>query len=436
MPRRSVGSGCSAAATPTEPSPHGWSSSDNRSLAELDNVEAELRRRHPDFAALSRPEPLSADQIRSLLDPATILLEYALGEERSFVWVVTADSTAVFELPARHDIERVALRLHHELSTPDPRAMQRERSTAAELSRMVLGPASEMLASHRLAVVADGALHYIPFAALPSPVTGSGPATPLLVGHEIVHLPSASALALQRQTAGHRPAPRLAAVVADPVFGPDDPRLATDAASSMPRDGLLSQSTELDRLPLTRDEALAIAALASPGKVTTLLDFAANRSTVLSDQLARYRVVHFATHGVVNAELPELSGLALSRIDASGRPLEGVLRLRDIYNLRLAADLVVLSGCQTALGKEVRGEGLVGLTRGFMYAGAPRVVASLWWVQDRATAELMTHFYTAMWRESLPPAAALRRAQLALWQERRWQDPFYWAAFVHQGDWR
>jgi len=126
----------------------------------------------------------------------------------------------------------------------------------------------------------------------------------------------------------------------------------------------------------------------------------------------------------------------LSRVDAAGRPRDGYLRPRDVYGLDLDAELVVLSGCRTALGREVRGEGLLGLTRGFLYAGAARVVASLWWVDDRATAELMARFYRGLWAERRRPADALRRARLALAAERRFRDPFYWGPFVLQGDWR
>jgi CHAT domain-containing protein len=139
---------------------------------------------------------------------------------------------------------------------------------------------------------------------------------------------------------------------------------------------------------------------------------------------------------LINSVHPELSGLVLSLVDPQGRPQEGFLRLHDIYNLKLGADLVVLSACQTALGKDIRGEGLIGLTRGFMYAGAPRVVASLWEVDDRATAELMKRLYEGMLVRGLTPAAALRDAQLALRRDRRWSDPFYWGAFVLQGEWK
>jgi CHAT domain-containing protein len=157
---------------------------------------------------------------------------------------------------------------------------------------------------------------------------------------------------------------------------------------------------------------------------------------VLSGALARYRIVHFATHGILDTAHPELSGLALSGVDRQGRPVAGFLGAHEIYRLRLPADVVVLSGCETALGREIRGEGLVGLTRAFLHAGARRVVVSLWPVQDQATAELMRRFYLGMLHRHLPPAAALRAAQAGLRDEPAWRDPYFWAGFVLQGDWR
>jgi CHAT domain-containing protein len=261
----------------------------------------------------------------------------------------------------------------------------------------------------------------------------------------VVELPSASVLLAERRELTHRaPARELAIVLADPVFQAEDSRVARGGPGTQPavtaasvRRGEEPEGlSHLSRLRFSRQEALAIAALAPPGAVTTELDFAAGRDLALSGRLRDFQYVHFATHGIFDADRPDLSGLALSRVDPSGHPRDGLLRLRDIYDLDLTADLVVLSGCQTALGKEIRGEGLLGLTRGFLYAGAPRVVASLWWIDDRATAELMTAFYRGLWKEHLRPAAALRKARLALARQHRFRDPSYWGGFVLQGDWR
>jgi CHAT domain-containing protein/tetratricopeptide (TPR) repeat protein len=393
--------------------------------AELDALDTEIRRRNPRYSDLTHPEAANAGEIQALLDPGTLLLEYFLGRERGYLWAVDANRVRAFVLPGREEIERAARAFHQALSTPKGDSRERIGRT---LSRVLLGPVAGELGDRRLAIVPDGALGYIPFDVLPEP----GSKDPLLARHEVVELPSASVLAAERRELARRPPAReLAIVLADPVFQPDDPRIAKSG-----RRGAGADLPILPRLRFSRQEALGIAALAPAGAVTTRLDFAADRDLVLSGGLRDFRYIHFATHGVFDAGRPELSGLALSRVDAAGKPREGFLRLRDIYDLDLAADLVVLSGCETALGREVRGEGLLGLTRGFLYAGAPRVVASLWWIDDRATAALMAMFYRGMWSEGLRPAAALRKARLSLARQHRFSDPSYWGAFVLQGDWK
>lgn len=367
--------------------------------------------------SIARPVPATADEIQRLLDPDTLLLSYSLGEAGSHLFAVAPDSLDVFDLPPRGVIEEAARRVHERLSTYDVADRAAETAAAAELSRLLLGPIAGRLGAKRLVIVADGALHYLPLGALPAPAGPDAPPVPLLENHEVVSLPSASALALlRRELAGRPSAPRQVAIVADPLFDPKD--------------------LTFPRLPASRQEAEAIAGLVTPDQVRLDVGADASLDEVRDDRLAGFRTIHFATHGVIDAEHPALSGLALSTIDTQGRPREGFLRLRDIYALRLDAGLVVLSGCRTALGREVRGEGLTGLTQGFFHAGAARLVASLWKVDDRATAELMIRFYRAMWTDGLTPAAALRSAQLSLRQERRWRDPYYWAGFVLQGDWR
>jgi CHAT domain-containing protein/Tfp pilus assembly protein PilF len=401
-------------------------------LRDLDLVEAEIRERNPAYAGLTQPRPLSTADIQALLDPDTLLLSYALGEERSYLWAVTTGAVASFELPGRKEIEPLARRLHQELSAFDVETRRRETRDAAALGRVLLGPVADRLGRRRLVVVADGALQYVPFAVLAAPAE---PSEPLLVRHEIVELPSASALAVQRSVLARRPpAPRRLAVLADPIFDAGDPRVKPP--SPVRHAAAAERGLKLARLPASRREAEAIAALAAPGEALVALDAAASRELVLGGGLAGFRTVHFATHGVIDAEHPALSGLVLSRVGPDGSPREGFLHLRDIYGLRLDADLVVLSGCRTALGKETHGEGMIGLTRGFLYAGARRVVASLWPVEDQATAALMRRLYTALWISGQPPAAALREAQLKIRQERRWRDPYYWAGFVLEGDWR
>jgi CHAT domain-containing protein len=189
-------------------------------------------------------------------------------------------------------------------------------------------------------------------------------------------------------------------------------------------------------LPFTLQEAQAIAAVIPKTDIKEAIGFDASLNAILLENLRQYRILHFATHGVFNNSHPELSGIVLSLIDKSGRPQNGFLRLNEIYNLDLQADLVVLSACQTALGKAAKGEGLIGLTRGFMYAGAGRVMASLWRINDRSTAELMRYFYEGMFQQHLTPAASLRAAQIKMWQTNEWRSPHHWAAFVLQGDWK
>ncbi|HYO12073.1 MAG TPA: CHAT domain-containing protein, partial [Thermoanaerobaculia bacterium] len=235
-------------------------------------------------------------------------------------------------------------------------------------------------------------------------------------------------------------------VLADPVFQPDDARVASTPGPAESRAALLSTDLtraaseagldDFPRLAWTRREAEAAVRQAGGRPVLLALDFDASLETVRRPDLSHFRVLHFATHGVINDRHPELSGLVLSLVDGAGRPRDGFLRLPDIFNLDLGADLVVLSGCKTALGREVRGEGLMGLTRGFFYAGASRVLATLWPVRDRATAELMERFYRSHLRDGLSPAEALRAAQLSLRRDPRWRDPYFWAPFVLQGDWK
>lgn len=435
-------------------------------------VQEDLRASSPRYAALTQPHPLDLREIQTrVLDGQAVLLEYSLGTERSYVWVVTPDSIQGFELPGRADIEKAISTYYGMLtarnqslpgeSPPDRNRRVREadaqiEKAAKELSRLVLAPVEGNLGTGTVLVVADGALQYVPFAALPLPSSG----IPLIRRQEVVSLPSASVLAVLRQEARERGrAPKMLAVLADPVFREDDDRLPRRLTVPTPRNPTaaslethrgfslsLTQGRQagaspmspmrLPRLFSSKREAEAIAALVPADQRFEALGFAASRETATSGKLGQYRMVHFATHGLLRSDHPELSSLVLSLYDEQGRPQDGFLRLSDIYNLELKADLVVLSACQTALGQEIRGEGLVGLTRGFMYAGAERVLASLWSVEDRATAELMKRFYHALLVENLRPAAALRQAQLDMAESPRWSSPYFWAGFSLQGEWK
>jgi CHAT domain-containing protein/Tfp pilus assembly protein PilF len=440
---------------------------------QLQEVEAQIRTSSPRYAALTQPQPLDLKDIQQkLLDDDTLLLEYSLGEERSYLWVASKRSLASFELARRADIEKVARQLYALVTAPNQQAQSADqkrglrvaRTTSDErhlqdaiatLSQLVIAPAGALLGTKRLLIVADGALHYVPFAALTSQPGTAGRYKPLVVDHEVVSLPSASTLAVLRQElSGRKPASRTLAVMADPVFDATDERVTKDTAqvkhlSSQAQRGLSIKvqkaATEsgvtntgllIPRLPGTRQEADKILALAPRSDRKQAMDFAANKATATSDELGKYRYIHFATHGFLDSLHPELSGIVLSLVDEQGAPQNGFLRAHEVYNLKLPADLVVLSACQTGLGKEIRGEGLVGLTRGFMYAGAARVVVSLWSVDDEATSELMASFYSRMIKDGLPAAGALRAAQIEMLKQSRWQEPYFWAAFVLQGEWK
>jgi CHAT domain-containing protein len=474
------------------------------------------------YGALTQPQPLALAEIqRQALDADTLLLEYSLGEQRSFLWAVTPSSINTYELPNRTVVEAAAKRVYELLSTapgvrrqaarpadaaPDDLRPVLKRKDAriqtarpgtsnrnqlppiprrgqtpgpadsdlkeadgyylegANLSRMLLGPVVAQLGKKRLVIVADGALHYIPFGALPDPNSlneSAGNWRPLLVEHEVVNLPSASTIAvLRRELAGRKPAANSVAMLADPVFTSDDERVRPAArlatrqtatpnpvnesiARKLGQAGGLSSAPSaapgelrINRLPFTRQEAEQIMALAPAGSGMKALDFQASRATVMNGQLSRYRYIHFATHGLADGERPELSTILFSLYDEQGTPQDGFLRAHEVYNLELPAELVTLSACETGLGKLTKGEGLVSLTRGFMYAGAARVVVSLWSVNDRATSELMVKFYRRMLSDGERPAAALRAAQVEMWRDKRWEAPYYWAAFTLQGEWR
>jgi tetratricopeptide (TPR) repeat protein len=503
--------------------------------AELDDLTqqqrslaAEIRASSPRYAALRQPQTLTLVEIqKQVLDPDTLLVEYELGEKRSFLFAVTPAEIKSFVLPGRDVIERqveqlltlvegvgkaLVFKSVEEKLRSDKRTQQEYLNVASALGRTLLAPVREMLADKRLLIVCDGALHHLSFAGLPDPAgpqvaapdlarsanrlagqrtdLSTGPQRraqdreiwrPLLVKHVIGAIPSASTLAVLRQELnGREPAPKLVAALADPVFDKEDERLAAQPGalaqlaprrqSFQPTRGEMTPAEKgvgsptasrgarargsveeslfrlapsdpggemfIPRLPGTRREAEAILALVPEARRKIAVDFEASRDAAMSAELGQYRYLHFATHGLLNSERPELSGLVLSLVNKDGALQDGVLRTMDIYNLKLPVELVVLSACRTARGKVSGGEGLMGLTRGFFYAGARRVVASLWSVNDAATTELMRRFYGEMLGGNhLAPAAALRAAQVSMWKEAKWSAPYYWAAFTLQGEW-
>jgi CHAT domain-containing protein/tetratricopeptide (TPR) repeat protein len=415
----------------------------SRIETELQVVESEMRRRDPRHAALTAPTTLDAEEIQASLDEDTMLLQYQLGENRSWLFVVSTDAISAHSLPPRAEIEAIVLQAFELLRVMDPHLAARKARdrSLTQLSRMLVNPAVPL--KPQLVISADGALHLLPFAALPS-TTSNHAQQSLIAQHEVVSVPSISVVASQRQLRAERNRPtRILAIFADPVLQNDDPRFG--ASPIVPVDDELApallrstqwSSKALRRLPATAGEADAIAELVSSNERLVAKGFEAKKSSVLGAELSNFRIVHFATHALVDDRYPALSALALSRFAADRTPLDAFLRLHDVYNLELSADLVTLSACETALGKELRGEGLIGLTRGFLFAGGSSVVASLWQVPDRTTAELMRKFYEAQFKNGLSPPAALRQAQLSVASERAWRDPYNWAAFVVHGEWR
>jgi CHAT domain-containing protein/tetratricopeptide (TPR) repeat protein len=427
-----------------------------RLLAELDRVEAVLE--SPHFAeARQPPEPVGLRELQQeLLDDRTALLSYFLGERESYLWVVSRSRISVHYLPSRGRIESGARGIHALLAGRGRKAGESERAryqrlrrldveywkAASELSELLLAPAVRELDVDRLVIVADGALNRIPFSALPRPGSGLEEGSiPMVTRYEMVRLPSATiwkALAARRRPPGA--GAKKLAVLADPVLESQDPRLASrptpSAGSVDPSPAMRNVPPEIAKLPRllsARNEAKRILELVPEEERFEALGFEANVGMARSGALAEYEVVHFATHGLLNSEHPELSGIVLSLFDREGRAENGYLRLHDIYDLELPVRLVVLSACSTGLGAEIRGEGIIGLVGGFLSSGTEGVIASYWDVDDDATAELMTRFYRHLFLDGLSPSKSLQMAQTSMWRERRWLSPDLWGAFEFQG---
>ncbi|MCV3213811.1 CHAT domain-containing protein [Plectonema radiosum NIES-515] len=457
-------------------------------LTQQKELETKIRTTSPKYAALQYPQPLTLPQIQQQLDKDTLLLEYSLGDKHSYLWAVTPNSIDTYELPKREEIEKAVtpfretlikcqkIRICNQFSPEEKaQALKNTASSATKLSQIILAPVAEKLGKKRLVIVADGELQKIPFAALndltpqhpnllalgeqdklPSPrrggVGGEVSYQPLIINHEIVNLPSVTAIATHRlDLKGRKTAPLTLAVLADPVFEATDMRITGKPESIVDNSDFRGQIEQSDlkrgaknlnrngweRLKATRTEAIAILNIIPNSNNLQAFDFDANYNWVTNKQLSQYRFLHFATHGFADPKNPELSGIILSLVDKQGKPADrGYLQLGDIFNLDFGADLIVLSACETGLGKDVNGEGLVGLTRGLMYAGAERVGVSLWQVDDAGTAELMQEFYTQMLKQGKLPTVALRGAQLKLWENSSWKNPYYWSAFTLQGEWR
>lgn len=461
-----------------------------RSLtAQHDDVQRRIRLAAPKYASITQPQPLTVAEMQQLLDDDTAILEYSNSCPRSYVFVVTRNKVSSYEIEGRCHTDQIATKVYESLTARQlqdgkenenfEKRIERFRKAdntyweeAKSLSKKIFTPVANDLKQSKLIIVADGSLQYIPFAALPlvKPTLTSGDITDassnkensntkkmelIIDKYEISYLPSISALVeLRKDSKKNQIAEKTIAVLANPVFSRNDPRFNSgspgggggfrlETSASLSGDLLrawkvVGGDKAIPSLPFSEKEGRDIFKIA-PNKTGLLaIGFDARKSLVDSGELQKYRYLHFATHSLFNSEYPELSGLILSLYKLNGEREDGYLRLNDIYNMNLSADLVVLSACQTGIGKNVNGEGMIGLTRGFMYAGASRVVAGLWKVDDASTSRLMTKFYDGMFNENLPPSAALRKAQLSVMRRADGQlmPPFYWAAFIQQGEYR
>lgn len=441
--------------------------------AEYQDIQAQLREQNPDLWSLRPFAPTNLEQIQNeLRDSDTMLLQFALGDERSYLWAATANSFHSYELPARSIIEDAARELNLLFTarqTPieavkgDFKAYVEAADNAlpekaSKLSQMLLGHVAQQLGNRKLLIVTEGALQVVSFDALPAPdAQFVGPTNLeafvnswLINKHEISLSPSISTLRAIRSEKNRASSPnRTVAVIADPVFSRNDERVRSapmtpvvaDAASDPDTNGPaergllgVSRGGALPRLTYSSAEADAISAVAPRGTTMVVKGFAANRETAMNSRIGEYQIVHFATHGFLDSEHPELSGMILTMVDPKGMRQNGLMPLHDIHSLDLSAELTVLSACQTALGKDISGEGFLGLTHSFLSAGSNSVVASLWKVDDRATANLMTHFYESLFQQGMSTGAALRAAKLKTMKEKQWRAPYFWAGFVLQGE--
>lgn len=483
------------ALTPDEPKkkPSELESELEKLQVKFDEIENQIRLASPSYKALTSNQPLTLTEVQQkVLDDQTVLLEYSLGAEASYLWAINSKEVRLYELPGKATLDKLVEDLRAQLipsklrrrivglEAADPARGLGVASASEDAAPLVAAasavykaavePAAALIGEKRLLIVADGALNYIPFEALvTSAASGDFSSLPYLIKtNEIVYSPSASVVgAIREQRRGS--AGNALLIIADPVFNSVDPRARGAATSATTADtrglGLASaladvegqegaaataqtgkmQGLPLARLPGTRTEAEQISVLAKKAGLPADIwwDLNANEENVETRDVSKYRVLHIATHGLLNVERPQFTGVVLSLI--GNKSADGFLRTDEVFNLRLGSPLVMLSACETGVGKQKRGEGVMGLTRAFLYAGAPTVGVSLWSVADKSTAELMTDFYKRLLTSSgasasasaeSSPAAAMRGAQLAMISGKKYSAPFYWAPFVLVGDWR
>lgn len=375
----------------------------------------------PAAALMARDARPALEALLAGLPTDTALLSYHLADEESWAWLLRRDSIEAWPLPPATELEPAIA-----LAAGDASQWQPDESSLARrlagLGALLLPAPDRLSAIRRLFIVPDSTLHYLPFAALPAP---GAPGRRLIDAYEVVHAPALSILGDPHPATPPWHTPARIAVFADPVLDLGPPAIVVGG----PDAGLGAILQRLGPLPFSEEEAAAIRALGGE-RVTLFTGAAASKATLAETDLREFGLIHFATHAVSSRALPEFAGLVLSQRDALGREVEGLLHLEEIYRLPLAAELVVLSACRTARGREFRGEGPMSLGRAFMVAGASRVLITQWDVPDDVSALLVEALYAGMLQQGLEPAAALRRAQLRVRDRPGLEHPFYWAGFI------
>jgi CHAT domain-containing protein/tetratricopeptide (TPR) repeat protein len=438
---------------PSDPDVSVVESEISKILEELDEISTVQKQRDPLYSSIRKPPDFELAPLqREALGSDEVLIVYFLSESESYVWLADKTKIELYRLPGGGLINQAVDSLNEKLQMradvddlqPEKRA-ERIRTAdadyavaARELSNMILGPVAEKIKGKRLIVVPDGKLNYFPISALPMPNSESD--DPILLTNEVIYQPSAQTYALLKKIGKGRKDERTRdlLVFSDPVFNPADERLTgVEVAAEKPdeqqyRFRLVESFSSLSRLPASKTEAETVSS--AVGGSDLFMGFDATRDRLLNTNLSDYRVVHLATHGFLDPERPELSSLVFSRYDQTGKQIDESIRMHDIYSMKLNADLVVLSACQTGTGKEIKGEGVMGLNTAFLQAGARSVVSTLWQVEDNAANQLMKEFYGRMVSDGMSPSAALRAAQIKLYQDPQFRSPFFWAAFTVHGD--
>ncbi|MGH9397758.1 MAG: CHAT domain-containing protein, partial [Terriglobia bacterium] len=452
-------------------------------LNQSDGVEARMRAASSSYAALARGEPVKVSDLEQRVVAAhSALLEYWVGEKESFLWIVQQHKVSSAMLPPQKKLRALVSQYRRNLlaraqyrsgegfakrSQRVAAADARLKAEALKLGDLLLSPVLKMPGVQSLYIVPDGPLWSLPFPALrirtsthgrskqsaytipvrkhggsdASRQPRAGATEYAIARFGMVEEPSASVLlSLMRRRSKIESTPRVA-IFADPVYTANDPRVSghgqhgegVENPAAITRWVTEAGMARLPRLAGSRQEALGIAALAGPGDAVLHMGFNAQPAIVRHTDWNRYTIAHFATHAMINAAHPAFSGIVLTMVNRHGVPEDGVLWLNQIYSLRMPVSLVVLSGCRTAAGRDIPGEGIAGLSRAFFFAGASRVMGSLWSVEDRETPVLMEGFYRKLLVRRLAAAASLRAAQIQMTTTKNWGAPYFWAGFVLEG---